>query len=623
MCGIAGIIHRNGRPVTVPQIERMLDPIQHRGPDDRGLYLDGYVGLGHQRLSIIDIEGGHQPMGAEGDRVQIIYNGELYNFRELREDLKKIGVQFRTQSDTEVVLAAYVAWGTDCIERFNGIFAFAIWDSRSRTLVLARDGAGVKPLYYYIDNDRLMFSSEIKSILSEPLVPRGLDKDALDAYLTFRYVPAPDTLIKGVSKLVPGHALLFSDNQVTLENHESPALTQNQWEDEGALKREVFQQLSSAVERQMVSDVDVGLLLSGGVDSCALLAFMSEHARVPVKTFTVGFEGDAVENETSEARQAADYFEADHHEVLMGALDYRDMLPAVIEKLEEPVCTTSIIPFHFLAEMTGSSVKVALSGQGADEGFAGYTRYLGERFGGSYRALPGFVRRAVSQMVNAAPLHGETLRRAVRALGHADVGRRFVESYSVYSQGERRSLYADRSGMSVRDHSDLINAVRSPVSGLNGLDQMLFVDVRVWLPNDLLLYTDKLSMAQSLEVRVPFLDLEFLKFVESVPATWKLRGLSRKYILKEAVRHLLPPGVADRKKKGFPTPMGRWLQSELAGYARDLLLASDSACCTMIDRKRLCRMIDAHVRGRRNYERQIFTLLVFEIWHQTFLGSSN
>ena len=621
MCGIAGIVRRDAAPVLQEQICAMLDTIQHRGPDDRGVYLDESVGLGHQRLSIIDIEGGHQPMATEDGQIQVVYNGELYNFRELRKDLER-NYRFRTRSDTEVILAAYATWGSACFTQFNGIFALAIWDGRKRQLLLVRDGVGVKPLYYYLDDRKLVFASEIKAILTVPDISRALDPDALDAYLTFRYVPSPRTLLKGVRKLRPGTCLTLNENDVEEQCYSSSESKQGQWLDEADLREQVARRFEEAVERQMVSDVDVGLLLSGGVDSAALLAIMSRYTGgPPVQTFTVGFHGHHEENETAEARRIAAHFGANHREVLMDAVDYREMLPKVISKLEEPLCTTSIIPFYYLTELAGRHVKVALSGQGADEEFAGYTRYVGERLGGIYRRIPPAIRALVASAVNATPVRSEVFRRGVRALGHECVGQRFVESYSVYSQDERRKLY-EGSHLQAVDHSATVDTLREPVAGLDGVDQMLFVDIRLWLPDDLLLYTDKLSMAHSVEVRVPFLDRSFLEFVETIPATWKLRNFRRKYILKESVRPLLPPDVVDRRKKGFPTPMGRWLQGELAGYSKDILLSSDSACSALFDRDVIDRLISDHIRGYPNNERQIFTLLAFEIWHRAFIGSS-
>lgn len=623
MCGIAGIVHRDASPVDPGQIDKMLDTIRHRGPDDRGTFFDGAIALGHQRLSIIDIEGGHQPMAFADGQFQIIYNGELYNFQELRAALLKLGVQFRTRSDTEVILAAYATWGVSCFKKFNGIFAFALWDRRSRRLLLVRDGAGVKPLYYYIDDRKLVFASEIKALLVVPGIPRTLDTEALDAYLDFRYVPSPSTLLKGICKLPPFQVLVIDESGISQECYSDPQAPQQPWSDEGLLREEILSRLEDSVERQMVSDVDVGLLLSGGVDSSALLSLMGRHTRRPVETFTVGFQGDHAENETEEARRVAEHFGANHHEILMDAVDYRDTLPTVVRQLEEPLCTPSIIPFFFLTRLAGDHVKVVLSGQGADEAFAGYTRYIGEKLGGPYRSIPSPVRHFLMKLVNRLPIQGETLRRGTRALGNEQIGRRFAESYAVYSEEERQALYGKDSGITAGDHSRLIDAVRKPVSDLRALDQMLFVDLRLWLPDDLLLYTDKLSMAHSLEVRVPFLDRDFLAFVESVPATWKLRGLRTKYILKEAVRPLLPPGVIDRKKKGLPTPMGRWLKGELTSYARDVLLASDSVIVELFDRSIVEGLISDHVRGFRNRERQIFTLLALEIWHRTFLRSAS
>ncbi|MFQ5510884.1 MAG: asparagine synthase (glutamine-hydrolyzing) [Candidatus Krumholzibacteriia bacterium] len=623
MCGIAGVLNHDGTPVDRDLLTTMCDVIAHRGPDDAGVFADGPVGLGNRRLSIIDLEGGHQPICNAAGTACIVYNGELYNYRELRSELEAAGCRFQTQSDTEVVLESYEAWGVDCVMRFNGIFALAVWDAPRRRLFLARDHLGVKPLYFYQDQATTVFASEIKSILEHPRVPRTVDLHALDMFLTYRYVPSPGTLLEGIRKLSPGHRLVLENGGTRVESFwdYAPEIDRRVTEDEAADRlAALFEQ---AVRRQMVSDVPVGLMLSGGVDSGAVLAVMRKYAGEAVKTFTVGFEEDSDANELAEARETAGLFGAEHHEVVVSAVEYRDFLPRALWHLEEPLSTTSILPFYYVSELARRHVKVVLTGQGADEPFAGYNRYRGEKLGGYLRRFPARIQQGLSRASLKIPHRGEGIRRAARALTVEDPVSRFVEVYAVFSASERRGLY--RAGVAEvlagHDPSAPIARLQERVSHLDSLAQMLYIDTRVWLADDLLLYGDKLSMAHSLEARVPFLDVEFLEYAETLPSDMKLRGLTGKYIHKKAMSRWLPPQIIRRKKKGFATPMDRWLRGELTDYLRDTLLATGTECHQYFDRRAIAGMIDEHSAGARDYQRQLFALLTFELWHRIFVGA--
>lgn len=624
MCGITGIWSEHGG-IDRRLLESMCDVIEHRGPDDSGVFLDGQIGLGSRRLSIIDLDGGHQPI-ANGDRTHwIVYNGELYNYRELRAELEDNGYDFQTASDTEVVLGAFDVWGADCVKRFNGIFAFAIWDTRNRRLFLARDHLGVKPLYYYTGNGRLIFGSEIKSIIKDPSVPRELNLDALDSFLTYRYVPSPDTLLEGIHKLPPGHRLTLQGGAVVVDRYWNYVPVINHQLDEVEATEQLAERFEAAVRRQMVSDVPVGLMLSGGIDSGAVLAVMSRCTPEPVKTFTVGFSEQTDANELDEARETARIFSAEHHDIVVGAIDHREFLSKVMWHLEEPISTTSILPFYYVSELASQHVKVVMTGQGADEPFAGYNRYRGEKLGGYLRKFPSVVQQGLSEAMGRLPRRGEAFRRAARALTVQDPLARFIEVYAVFPAAERTALYRPHVAERIGAHNpaSAIAPLQRSVSHLDTLSQMLYIDTRVWLPDDLLLYGDKLSMAHSLEARVPFLDVELIEFVETLPPDLKLRGLTGKYIHKKAAARLLPPNVIKRRKKGFATPMDRWLQSDLVPYVRETLLSPDSATREYFEPAAVERMLAEHASGRVSHQRQIFGLLVLELWHRIFVGGSS
>lgn len=620
MCGIAGIHSFDGSRVDETLLKSMCDSIEHRGPDDWGTHVEPGVGLGNRRLSIIDLQGGHQPISNGDDSLWVAYNGELYNYRELRDSLSA-GYDFKTQSDTEVVLAAYAKWGVDCVKRFNGIFAFSIWDRERRQLFLARDHLGVKPLYFHQGAGRLLFASEIKALLRDVTVPRRVDLRSLDLFLTYRYVPSPSTLLEGVYKLPPAHRLVCRNGDVNVDCYWEYVPTVTDSIGEADAVEELAFRFEAAVHRQMVSDVPVGLMLSGGIDSGGVLAVMSKYASNPVQTFTAGFAGESDANELNEAQETARLFGAEHRDVRIEAPDYPECLSKVLWHLEEPLSTTSILPFFYVSELAAQHVKVVLTGQGADEPFAGYNRYRGEKLGGLLRKFPPAIQSGLSKATMRIPHRSEQFRRAARALTVDNPLERFVEVYAVLAKPERQQLYRADVAAAVREHdpADAIAALRLRVEHLDSLSQMLYVDTRVWLPDDLLLYGDKLSMAHSLEARVPFLDVEFIEFVETLPSRLKLKGMTGKYIHKKAMAKWLPPQIIKRPKKGFATPIDQWFQNELADYLRQTLLDSGAACLHYFELDEVKRMIDKHVSGERELQRQLFALLTFELWHRAFV----
>ncbi len=623
MCGISGILnYENRASVDSGLLARMTDRMVHRGPDDSGMFVKGHIGIGMRRLSIIDLETGHQPISNEDGTAWIVFNGEVYNYRELRQLLSQAGHAFRTMSDTEVVLHAYEEWGDDFLLRLNGIFGLAIWDGRRERLLLARDHYGVKPLYYRDDGSRLSWGSELKAILADPSVSAETDLEALDLFLTFRFVPAPWTMFRGIHKLRPGHRLVNDRGTTRIEQYWRPRpepLTLSERDCEELLR----ERLEAAVSRQMISDVPVGALLSGGIDSAAVVALMRQHTTEPVRTFTVGFTGVTQANEIEEARSTSRYFGTHHRDVLMRSLDYEEWLQRSVLHMEEPNGTTSALALYFVCQAARESVKVVLTGQGADEPMAGYHRYYAERYGATYRRLPQSLRgSAIRRLVESIP-RNERLKRAIRTAGIEYASERFARVYAVFSPEMKMSLWREgrrRKGVDVA--SRVVEYWRRAVDGLHPLLQMSYVDARLSLADDLLMCADKMSMAHSVELRVPFLDLEYMAVAEALPPEFRIKGTTRKYIHKRVVEKWLPDEIVHRKKKGFETPIDSWLRRDLVSFVRRTLLQPDSASREYFSSEYVNSLIDDHVAGRQDYRRHLFALLAFELWHRQFIAKT-
>ena len=623
MCGICGIHDRSGRPVDRATIERMTASLVHRGPDGKGLLIDGEVGLGHRRLSIIDIDGGAQPIGNEDGRIQVVFNGEIYNFVELRKELMQLGHRFATRSDTEVIVHAYEQWGRDCVDRFNGMFAFALFDRRDRSLFLARDHLGIKPLYFALLGDRIVFASEIEALFEVPELHREVDLDALSELFTFRYVPSPKTLFSGVFKLPPGHWLASTRSGIEMRRYWNWIPKQRTGGREEALVEEYQALLEDTVRLQMRSDVPVGLFLSSGVDSSALLALMSQHSSGPVQAFTIGFEGGESGNEVKDAADMANRFGAQHHSMMLGHSDYETYFERYMGDIEEPVAHEPAPAFYFLSQMTSSHVKVALTGQGADEPWAGYDRYLGVKLSSIYSRLPSAITRRVAPLIAALPLPMERLKRGALSLGEPDVLTRFAKIYSFFSADMKAQLYKgglkERFDAANHGTKEALRRLQSDVKHLDPLSQMLYIDTRANLPDDLLMVADKTSMANSLEVRVPFLDRRLVEFVESLPSNMKLRGWTGKYLHKRAMTKWLPRETVYRKKKGFAHPIGQWLRGPMKPLVDDCLLSSHSHLGRYFDQGRMRQMVKQHQDGTQPFMRHIYLLVSLELWHRAFI----
>ncbi len=625
MCGICGIFDFKGAPVDRQLLERMAGAIRHRGPDGDGFFVCGPVGLANRRLAIIDLNGGWQPQSNEDGSIQVVYNGEIYNFIELTEELIQKGHVFKTRSDTEVIVHAYEEWGVDCTNRFNGIFAFALWDSNQRRLLIARDHLGVKPLYYTFLGDRILFGSEIKALLADPTCPKEVEIEALSQLFTLRYVPSPRTLFKGIQKLPPGHRMVVQASGIHIERYWKTTPHIRTDVNEGELIEEYQSLVEDAVRLQMRSDVPVGLFLSSGVDSGALLSMMSKLSNQPVRTFTIGFENGEATNETDDARAMSKMFQSDHSEMVLGPQDYQKYYERYLWDLEEPVGNETAAAFYFVSMITSKSVKVALTGQGADEPWAGYGRYVGAKFSGSYSRLPQFITKGLLKKVGEKWVKNEQVRRGLSSMYERDVLTRFVNIYSFFSTSMKDKLFqpwvkelVSSNGVEAKQ---ALRQLQSEVQDLDPLTQILYMDTRSNLPDDLLMVGDKTSMANSLEARVPFLDYRLVEFIETLPPNLKLRGLEGKYLHKKAAEKWLPKEIVYRKKKGFANPIDLWLKTSMSGFMRDALLREKAAVNQYFNRDFVRETIEKHEQGKGHHLRHLYLLLSFELWHQQFISS--
>ncbi|ESS72453.1 asparagine synthetase [Methyloglobulus morosus KoM1] len=625
MCGICGIFDFKGNSIDQAIVQQMKSAILHRGPDGEGEFFDKEVGLGHRRLSIIDVGGGGQPIGNEDGSIQVVFNGEIYNFIELREELQKYGHQFRTHSDTEVIVHAYEQWGIQCVKRFNGMFAFALWDGNKRELFLARDHLGIKPLYYVILGSQLLFASEIKSLLQHKNCPREVDIDALAELFSFRYVPSPKTLFKNIMKLPPAHTLVVSQAGIRIERFWEWGPTERKTYKEADLIEEYQDLLEDAVRLQLRSDVPLGLFLSSGVDSGMLLAIMSKHTSKAVQTFTIGFEDGEKTNEVEDAKILAQMFGADHYHQILGPSDYLNYYERYMWDLEEPVGNETAAAFYFVAKLTSQHVKVALTGQGADEPWAGYDRHKGAKLSGLYSQLPGLVTNNLASLIISMPGRMERLKRGVVSLAEPDMLTRLTKIYSFFSADMKGHLYTGALKQAFDNDyygtRHALSRLQNDVKHLDPLTQILYLDTRANLPDDLLMVGDKTSMANSLEARVPFLDYRLVQFIESLPPNLKLKGFNGKYLHKKSAEKWLPKEIVHRKKKGFANPIENWFRVGMKSYVEECLLSSDSAMARYFDQGYIRKILELDRSGKEQYRRQIYLLVSLELWHRKFMSN--
>ncbi|MEI6193271.1 MAG: asparagine synthase (glutamine-hydrolyzing) [Verrucomicrobiota bacterium] len=629
MCGIAGkLFHDPAARVSSPDIERMTGAITHRGPDGRGLHLDGNVGLGHVRLSIIDLSTGAQPMTNEDETVWIVFNGEIYNFAALRERLQGKGHVFRSHSDTEVIIHAYEEFGPDCVKELRGMFAFAIWDAKRKRLFVARDRVGIKPLYYCRTDEAFYFASELKAIITDPAVPRAINLPGIRKFLAFHYLPGTETLFKDIHKLLPGHFLTVEQGRVTQQRYWDLKFTQQRWQisfDEAT--EELNGLLATAVRDHMIADVPVGILASGGVDSSAILNFAVHATDKKIKTFTVGFDGDQVVDERPFARLAAERFGTEHYETSISAADFWSFLPSYVWHMEEPVCEPPAVALYYVSKLARNHVKVLLSGEGGDEAFAGYPNYPNMLRLQQIRATLGPLARPVGAGAQWAgnAFDNEKWRRYGSALGRPLATQYFSRTSGPTGFFNRNagSFFTPEflARTATVSAAGFVSGLMVPVKDEPLLNQMLYVDSKTWLPDDLLVKADKITMANSLELRVPLLDHVVLEFAASLPAEFKVRERETKRILKATFAKSLPEEILKRKKAGFPVPYEAWLRGDLQQHVAEVVLSDRCLSRGYFEKGEVRRLLAANARDG-SFAKEVFCLLVLELWHRAFLDEA-
>jgi asparagine synthase (glutamine-hydrolysing) len=625
VCGIAGKLSERGT-VERRLLERMCEVMEHRGPDSRGLFLDDGIGLGIQRLAVIDLQTGDQPIFNEDRSVVVVLNGEIYNYPELRSALEARGHRFASCGDTEVIVHLYEDHGADCVVHLRGMFAFALWDRHRRRLLLARDRVGKKPLFYGARDGCVWFASEPRSILQDPEIPRDVNLDAIDSYLHYQYVPSPLSAFAALRKLPPAHTLTWQDGEIVTRRYWTLSYARKLVTDKADVQTRIRERLLEATRLRMRSDVPLGALLSGGVDSSAVVAAMVRQAHNPVKTFSIGFDVDEFD-ETAYARQVAELLETDHHELRVEP-DAIQVLPRLVWHYGEPFADSSAIPSFYLAEFARRHVTVALNGDGGDECFAGYTRYWGldvvRRLGYVPPAVARLAALLLDRIGEGSRMDGRRAR--ARRAAHALTMKpweRYVMWMAYFTEAERRALYTPSFLAALPECSarDVIRAPYLDSDATTLVDRLLDVDIQTYLPGDLLVKMDIATMAHSLEVRSPLLDHEFMELAATVPAALLIEGRVGKKIFKDALRAWLPAEVLDRRKMGFQVPLREWFRGPLRELPGDVLLDTSSVARGWFRPDRVRGLIREHVDGRRDNSHKLWTLIQLELWLRTYIDA--
>jgi asparagine synthase (glutamine-hydrolysing) len=624
MCGICGKLNFN-RDAVVSEglLKAMADSITHRGPDDEGYYVSGQIGLGFRRLSIIDLSGGHQPLCNEDGTVWIVFNGEIYNFKELRQLLQSKGHTFRTQTDTEVIVHLYEEYGDACVEKLRGMFAFAVWDQKQRRLLLARDRIGIKPLYYGTTGHSLVFGSEIKAILADPEIEREVLPSTVDRFLTFDYVAGEETLLKNIYKLAPGFIMTVQEGKLEIKQYWDLNFSAGQTTLKQA-EEQLLALLEESVDLHMISDVPVGFLLSGGVDSTAMLSLATRKGDQSVSSFTVGFSNSNVVDERPFARMAAQKYGSKHHEITIDSKEFTDFIPRYVWHMEEPVCEPPAVALYYVSKLAREYVKVLISGEGGDEAFAGYQTYRSllwiERI---KRVTKGFSRTFSGTMSLLHKLSGWN--RLGQILPVLNIP---LESY-YYSRTSNpfrffnahyRETYSPDFARTISKEYSLLpvtNLLRKQHSD-DLLSKMLYVDSKTWLPDDLLIKADKMTMANSIELRVPLLDHKILEFAATLPSNFKVRGAETKYIVKRCLSQQIPSEIINRKKVGFPVPYESWLRTDLRLWVRDILMDRQTLSRGYFRKQAIEKLLQENVESGM-HTKELFSLSILELWHREFL----
>ncbi len=626
MCGIVGFVNSNSRAASRAHLEEMNACIVHRGPDEDGFYLKENVALAMRRLAIIDLKGGQQPIFNEDKTAAIVFNGEIYNFQEIKKDLEQRGHRFYTNCDTEVIIHLYDAYGADCVEHLRGMFAFAIWDERDKSLFLARDRVGKKPiLYSHQENGDLIFGSEFTALLAHPNISREVDFEAIDSYLSYLCVPAPQTAFKQIRKLEPAHWLRWKDGRIETKRYWQPDFSKKIKISEEEAIEETTRILRESTKLRLISEVPLGAFLSGGVDSSIVVALMAQESSSPVKTFSIGFEEQDF-SELKYAKRVAEHIGAEYHEFIVRP-NALEVLPTLVEHYGEPYADSSAIPTYYVAKETRQFVTVALNGDGGDESFAGYERHAAMRLAEMYHRFPEFARKLlIEKPINLFPtseLKRSRLRDAKRFLQAANLPRteRYFRWMSTFNRAAKRELYT-------RDFTETVSAQNPSVfldkwfgaaNGSGILDATLLTDQMTYLPNDLLVKVDIASMANSLEARSPFLDHKVIEFAASLPENLKMQRFQTKSLLKKVAARLVPRDVVYRRKMGFGVPIGNWFRGEMKSFVRDHLLSEKSLKRGIAKSEMIEKYVNEHIEAKRDHTFQIWTLLMLELWFQKFI----
>jgi len=625
VCGFCGLIDLkyclNQRAPDI--LWNMTKTLNHRGPDEMNMWHNRKVGLGHTRLKVIDLEASRQPMKDPSNRFILVYNGEIYNYLQLRRELQSSGIHFYTNGDTEVVLNAFMHWGPKCLEKFNGMFAFALWDSEEQTLFLARDRMGQKPLFYYSDDRFFIFGSEIKSILSVPEIELKIDEIALDEYFKYGFISSPRTIYKKIKKLPPAHYLIFQEQNFSVHRYwkiptptSSPTITLM----DGA--RILAHKLEKAVRLRLISDVPLGAFLSGGLDSSAIVALMARN-KTHIKTFCIGF-GEPSYDESSHARRVSEYLGTTHTEYRLEDYEVETLLPKLVNHFDEPFADSSALPTYHLSRITRQNVTVALSGDGGDELFAGYNRYVARRLAYYYNKLPEFLRdKFLNKFLSMFPENSKYYAKSVikKAKLFVSMASRIDQDPLevlpvVFSEQDRNKLltrdFIDQLRRSQKTEGDEIRNISENFRFLDEISHMMWVDLHTYLPDDIFVKVDRMSMAHSLEVRSPFMDYEVVEFICSLPIEYKLKGITTKYILRAAMNEALPRIVLERSKQGFSVPLAVWFKNKLSNLSREYMLSKGTA--ELLNLERIKQLLAEHQEGKKDNSHRLWTLLIFCKW---------
>ncbi|MEJ5330081.1 MAG: asparagine synthase (glutamine-hydrolyzing) [Desulfobaccales bacterium] len=631
MCGIFGYINFAEEKVNY-NLEDALDYLKHRGPDEKGFWSENGIFLGIRRLSIIDLAGGQQPIWNEDGTTCIVYNGELYNFMDLRPELESRGHKFKSKSDTEVVLHSFEEWGPKCLCRFNGMFAFAIWDNRERTLFLARDRIGEKPLYYYHDKEKIIFASEIKAILATSEVLRQLNLRGLANFLAFGHAVAPETILKNIYKLLPGHYLSVSKEHFRITSYwdvgDNPQLPVGAQLSEQEYSEHILNLLDDSVRRRMIADVPVGAFLSGGVDSSAVVALMKRHGSGPVKTFSLGFDVGGAYNELADARRVANHLGTEHYELKVNDLDLVNLLSKLIYHYDEPFGDAAGFPIFILSCFAREHVKVVLAGDGGDELFGGYRRYVADRFASTYQKLPNWlIGKVIPSIINKIPRF-RRLKTIFKTLPIIDPAARYASWLQIFSKDMQAELFTSHFWEELNDYDPVwiyphYFKKSDKICTNDNLNRLLYIDLKTWLPDTYMEKVDKATMACSLEARLPLLDHRLVEMAFQIPGYYKIQGISTKKIIKRAVKGLLPKSVLKKPKHGFAVPTDPWFRGKLKSFAFEVLMDDKTLQRGFFNRNVVERLWQEHVNGRNVWNNHLWLLLNFELWQRIYIDQEN